>query len=377
MKNIKQMRGYIPLGGPGVNELVPEDDTDPLAGVCFTTRWFHERIGINFSEEFHSNPLVRFESMLKMKRHVRESFPQIRYFQKHDQNGFEQECATISGAFGICFVAMVYGLKVVYGEGAWPAIDIKSKLSIDDIKKLKPFDLSVNSAVEQLFHQMDIIEQNYGVIDGYINYQGVLNNAFKIRGTDILYDFIEDPGLALHLFDHITDTMINLIQLVQKRQRDSGFFVDSFVTSNCVVNMISPETYTDFLLPYDDKLSKAFSTFGVHTCNWVIDPYIDVLNKLENLAYIDCGPDSDLEKVKRVYSSARRGTSYEPNLMHKKTDREILLDIRKIYDKLGPCDITLPDVDVYTSDDDIIRFVNITESVFNQENGNTFSYLKG
>lgn len=257
-----------------------------------------------------------------------------------------------------------YFMTIPGGKGANQAvINPDTKLSIDDIKKLKPFDLSCNPVVEQLFGQMDIINKKWGKIDGYLNYQGILNNAFKIRGSEILTDMIDDPAMCHDLFAHITDTMDNLIHMVQKRQRESGFNIDSMCTSNCVVNMISPETYEKFILPYGIRLSKAFKSFGIHSCNWVIDPYIDQFNKIENESYIDFGSASDMIKVKKGFPNATREVFYNPAFLVTKLEEQVREDIEKIYTKLAPCELCLPDIDDFVPDEKIIKFVEMAKKI--------------
>ncbi len=45
-----------------------------------------------------------------------------------------------------------------------------------------------------------------------------------------------------------------------------------FTISNCLVNLISPEQYRDFVLPFDMKISTAFDLTGIHNCAWNANP---------------------------------------------------------------------------------------------------------
>ncbi|MCL2164053.1 MAG: hypothetical protein FWH55_06595 [Oscillospiraceae bacterium] len=356
-----QLRGYIPPSAPLNWEPVTGEEPPLRVGVSFTVRWFRERAGVDYSERYHIDPEYRYETLKKMKGHILKSFPGAAYFWEHG----EGEYATLSSVFGVCFVAMVYGLKPIYFADNWPAISPDEHLSVEQIKNLKPFDLINNPVVEQVFEQMDIIKRNWGVIDGYLNYQGVLNNAFKIRGTDIFMDMFDDPGFAHYLFEHITETMIALIQMIQKEQRESGFYIDSMSTSNCVVNMISPEVYEEFVLPYDIRLSKSFERFGIHSCNWVVDPYIDLFNRVENLGYVDFGSESDLEKIGRVFTGARKHVFYSASHLIGKSPDEWEWDVTRMCETLGPCDLSVPDIDLAIPDENIIRFIEIAEKVAN------------
>jgi hypothetical protein len=294
-----------------------------------------------------------------MKKHIAESFPESDYYKEHD----ESECATISGVFGVCFVGMVYGQNPVYYKNNWPGISPDDHLSLERIKSLKPLDLKNIPVVEQFFTQMDMIEKKWGKIDGYLNYQGVLNNAFKIRGSEIFTDMIDDPPLAHFIFEHITETMTDLALMIMRRQRESGFYIDSICTSNCVVNMISPETYAEFILPYDKKLSKAFDLFGMHSCNWPIDPYIDAFKTIEDLAYIDFGSGSDLERVEQEFPHARKHVFYNIDNLLNKSLEEQEIDVRRMYKALGECDLSVPDIEFGMDDGIINEFIAMTKKV--------------
>lgn len=363
----KLLKGYIPLGAPLNWEACPENEAPVRTVIGFTTNWFHQRAGVDFSEKFHKDPEYRFQSVLAMKKHVRETFPEIGYFSAHDQDGFEQECATISNVYGVCLVAMLYGLKPVYFPHIWPSMRPEDHLTAEQVKNLKPFDLKNHPIVEQLFEQMDFIQSKWGKIDGYINYQGVLNNAFKIRGSEIFMDMIDDPGMCRFLFEHITDTMINLAKMVQRRQRESGFQADCFGTSNCVVNMVSPEDYREQVLPFDRKIAEAFPAFGIHSCNWVLDPYVKEFSSIEKLGYIDFGSKSNLELVREYFPDARRMVFYDPDFLVSKSEEEVGKDIARMYQILGPCDICLPDVDLQIPDEKVRLFDRLVQGMLKSE----------
>ena len=119
--------------------------------------------------------------------------------------------------------------------------------------------------VEELFDQMAAIERQWGRICGYLNWQGVLNIAFELRGQDIFLDIHDRPELADHLFSTIGEVIIRLAQSVQQRQRESGFYVNHLCVSNCTINMISPQAYRRFLFRYDAKIAAKFRALrGTH-----------------------------------------------------------------------------------------------------------------
>ena len=61
--------------------------------------------------------------------------------------------------------------------------------------------------------------------------------------------------------------------------------------------MMSSRMYHQQLLEFDRRFGGSFDLFGIHTCNWTIDPYLEALAELPRLAYLDMGEQSDLDRV--------------------------------------------------------------------------------
>lgn len=359
--NNNQLRNYIPISGPATR--APCDGTEGQfrVSIGFTPRWFHQRLGIDFSEIWHKDPLYRYDSLVEMKKLLHREFPQIPNFIPHfDEKGIDLSCATLDGAYGAMLISLIYGLKVSYYKDNWPSTDTHENLPLETLQNLKPFDLDSNPAFQELMGQMDTIESHFGKISGYLNYQGVLNNAMRLRGQDIFMDMYDDPDFVHFLFDHIANTMIETVKRVQSRQRASGFPINLLSNSNCVINMISSDMYEEFVLPYDIKISKEFERFGIHTCNWNATPYIDSLRKIPKMGYIDMGMDTDMKRMKEVFPDARRAVLYSPVKIEELSLEEITADLKKIRDDISPCDIVLADIESTTPEDrvrDVLEIV--------------------
>ena len=129
--------------------------------------------------------------------------------------------------------------------------------------------------------------------------------------------------------------------------------------SNCVVSMISPQQYEELVLPLDQKLSLGYARFGVHTCNWVNDPYVDSLRKIEKMDYIDTGIGSDLERMKRLFPDARRAVLYTPGEGESQSLDKLTVDLTRIACEYALCDVLLADVEMTTSPEKIKAFLGI------------------
>ncbi|MHC4464039.1 MAG: hypothetical protein ACYS30_21805, partial [Planctomycetota bacterium] len=198
---------------------------------------------------------------------------------------------------------------------------------------------------------------------GFINFQGVLNNAYRLRGEKLFYDMIEAPQRCRGLFDCICTTMMDAAKRLHKRQLESSVKVDYFTVSNCLVNMISPEQYRDFLLPLDRRMGEAFGCIGIHNCAWNADPYVHDYATIPQLGYIDMGLDSDLARAKEVIASARRAIMFTPTDLVNKSLETIRADLERIARDYAPCDVVVGDIEAGTPDERIMAFLELCSEI--------------
>lgn len=351
-----QLRSYIAPACPATRAPCDGSESDMRIEFGFTPRWYREACGIDFSERWHLDPLYRHESVVAMRKELNRRFPSL---QLGGPNPAEVP-ATIDGIHGALTMALIFGLDVDYYPNLWPTARY-GYLSEDAIQALRVPDLSSVPVMVQIFDQMDTIEREFGRIEGYLNWQGVLNNAFRIRGPEIFSDLMMNPGLASHLFDVVANTMIAGMRLVYERQAPTGFVVRHATLSNCVVNMISPELYCEYVFPWDRVISESFAFFGIHNCAWNVDPYIEDYARIEKLGYVDMGIMSDLATAKRLCPNARRAIMYTPMDLVNKTADDLRKDLENIREQLSPCDIVMADVDAGTPDERVLEFARLAE----------------
>ncbi len=321
----------------------------------FEPAWFHRRCGVDFSERWHRDPYYRYETLKIMKEELVRSFPAATCWSGNNHD----DLATISGCYGSYVVYQVFGMPVQYGKDRWPDMVQGKKLSLAQIEQLDVDSLLKGSFVQELFSQMDMIESEWGKIHGYLNWQGIFNTAFQLRGQDIFLDLYDKPDHVHDFFAMICKVMIDLAKKVHERQRRSGFFINQLSVSNCTVNMISSQQYREFVFPYDRKIALNFERFGVHTCNWDITHYIDILKELPNLGYLDMGMQSDLSNIKRLFPHTRLAVIYSPVILYSESIERIKEDLGRIYREVAPCDVVMADIRWDTPDKKVNQFLDI------------------
>ena len=358
-ENVRQLISYIAPAAPATRRYAEGDEPFLRPEVGFTPNWYRQHASIDFGERWHVDPEYRRQTITITREELNRRFPGTRI------GGIDRPdkpLDLLTGVFGGSFIAAIYGVPIIYAQDNWPNC-AHQYLSDDEMASLAPPDLDTNEFFQRFMEQLDWIEQGEGQILGFINPQGILNNAQRLRGETIFQDMMESPELCTHLFDCIYQTMTDAVDRIHERQAKSGVDITFFTVSNCLVNMVSAKHYAELLLPWDQKIGERYGCIGIHNCAWTADPYVESYATVENLAYIDMGFESNLPQAKIAFPDARRSIMYTPMDVANKSFVEISDDFERIADLYGPCDIVLADIEAGTPDQKVRAVVNLCEEI--------------
>jgi hypothetical protein len=361
--SLQQIGGVIYDSCPLLFKLLKEETEKNRLTVSFTPNWYHKKLGIDFSKKWHTDPFYRQQSYIQMKKYMLDTFPEYDPLDIGDEHTYNNCPATIGAAFSIAFIPAIFGKSIEYCHNNWPSAT-GGYLTDKEVESLDIPNLDKNSFFHDFLIQLKKIHEVEGGIKGQLNYQGVLNNAIKLRGEQVFIDMLTRPSLSNHLFEVITKTMVNVVKKIYQLQKESGIETDDhFVTSNCTVNMISSQTYQEHLLKFDKMLADSFRHFGIHNCAWKVDPYLDAYAKIPNVAYLDFGLDSDFKKIKKLFPLTRRSLIYDPERLNIKSN-SFVEDFERIKNDLFPCDVILASLDTHISIERIHEFIKINQRLF-------------
>jgi hypothetical protein len=355
-----QLISYIAPGAPATRRPFSGELPFLRPEIGFTPKWFRNALGIDFGERWHKDPDFRRQTRIEMYDLLNRRFPGAGIGQTGDK-----AVDILTGTYGTLAIASIYGIPARFENDQWPASEHKY-LSDDEIVKLALPDLDRNPFFCTLMEQVDHIGELEGKIIGYMNWQGVLNNAQRLTGQNILVDMYTAPEKIKHLLECVSTTMIDAAFRLQKKQNSYKDTFQFFTVSNCLVNMIEPALYEEFILPFDKKIADAFGTIGIHNCAWSATPYLGSYSRVRNVAYIDMGMDSDMEKARRLFPDARRAIMYRPVDVANKSINEIKADIMKIAKHYGPCDLVAADIEDGTPDRKILDIIRLCKEISDQ-----------
>jgi hypothetical protein len=337
---------YIAPGAPATRRPATGNEPYLRTEIGFTPAWYRQHAEIDFGERFHTDPAYRRDCVVAMRRVLRERFPGTR-IGGADRN--EGPLDVLTGTYGAGTVAAIYGVPLVYYPDNWPNC-AHHHLTDEELARLEPPDLDRNPHFNRLLEQVDWIARSEGAVTGFINWQGVLNNAHRLRGERLFLDMMDEPDKARHLFACVAQTMADGIRRLHERQRASGVDYRFVTVSNCLVNLVSPNIYREQLLPFDQQLAALYGCIGIHNCAWNATPYLESYARVPGVAYLDMGADTDLALAKSLFPKSRRAVMVPPVAATRRPVAELVAEAGRIARELGPCDLVFADLEAGTPD---------------------------
>ena len=309
----------------------------------FMPAWWEREYGITFGKDFHLDAGVHRQTLLKMNGILEERFGNLPGFMPGSDYSNTYACER---RYGDAFIPSLFDATVHFDDASGHPFTELMNLGDKQVEQLTVPDLSENPVVRSVF---DMQKGGFAATAGEIGSEGVINIAYVLRGQELFIDMIEKPDLFDHLCEVVWKTIDELVHLVRNWQSPGR--PTHFVNCDCLINMISGEMYRDRLYRYEERFSESFDLFGIHTCNWTVDPYLDVLAVLSGrLKYLDMGADSDLDKVHRLFPDLKPAVFYHPEKLRQLTEGEICRDIAEMCRRIGRGFILVSDLEEGTED---------------------------
>jgi len=260
------------------------DRVPVLAGIG--TRYWLPIIGLSFLEYF-SSPRVMFKAQLKAMKWLFEHLRDDRF-----QFAVFPDFQNVREASGL-------GCKVVFREG-FPWIEkpiIKDESDIIRIKKADMTRQGLTAKMIYFYREMKRMAKGYRIITQGGSHElevwpgmgtdGPFTNVAWIRGpTQLLRDVMKRPEFVHELMDIVTEKIIEFNMTLRELAclpDDCGIGIaDDFAA------YLSPDHYREFVLPYHERIYKAFKTKhrSIHLCG-KIDHLLEILVKEERISRLD------------------------------------------------------------------------------------------
>ena len=312
--------------------------------VVFHPDWWHRNYNINFTEDYFFDPKKRVEVELLHRQVMHERFGGD--WSDTGQLTPKPVMGPVHLAAGY-LVSAVLGCQLRFVKNSAPEI-IPKNMSDEEVLALKVPDITISEPMNKVINLMDQLEDEFGYVEGDINWQGLLNVALDLRGQQFLMDYHLNPPLARRLLDVIYETTINIVNTIKNRTGTSSTSVNRIahlvnpllnVHSNCSVTMIPVELYNEFHLPYENKLSKELEPYGIHHCGNDMHRFADTY-ATTNAVFFDVGWGSDIAACRAALPDAILSLRMDPVLMEQWSVKEVKTELERCLNEAGPLDKT-------------------------------------
>lgn len=270
----------------------------PEVNVTFSEQWWYERSGIDFSEHSWTDPILRTERDMAMRRWLYEHFGDAGLGEADPK-----PMPTIE-AYGHRFVPALFGCEVRYAKNQAPC-EVPLYLDIEHMGTLEAPDLDTAPVIRKAKADAEVLTKKYGWCDGTINWGGPLNAGMSIIGQELLTAFAVAPDAASHVLNTVAKTLIRLhdevcatISPQFHNPKNRTIFI-----GDCQVIMVSPKTYHEYVLPHDLWLRNQAVEYHLHHCGRITS-YLDAYSELSPLAWIQPGWGSDIAATRRTFPEA-------------------------------------------------------------------------
>lgn len=182
--------------------------------------------------------------------------------------------------FGTIVGASAFGCNVVWHPKQDPAADPRyyPVKTAEDIKKLEIPDPEKAGLMPKVLDFLRYMKGNSFLPVGITDFQGPLTTANQLMGYDkLIYLSYDDPAAMHELMDKVTE---GLIRWVKKQKEVIGEPMNYCISDQQVYTgkhagvwfsdddavLMSPDTYREFVVPYNSRILKEFGGGCIHYC---------------------------------------------------------------------------------------------------------------
>jgi uroporphyrinogen-III decarboxylase len=257
--------------------------------------------GHNFYD-YMNNPDIMMEVQLSMQRWIRFNVP-----MDQEMGMPEKEWAGVGIDFQNVREAAWLGCEVRYNDNDVPdTIPVlrEQKEKLDDMQIPDPLHGGLMEKEYEFYSYLEEKRKSFRfegkpvarTIPGAIGTDGPFTVAAKLRGlTEVCTDIYEDPAFVRRLLDFATESIV-VRNKAWMELTGQAYPAKSWHFGDDYIEILSRETYREFVLPCHKRLVSYFSTGGpnsVHLCGKA-QHLFKILRDELNVQCFECGFPTDL-----------------------------------------------------------------------------------
>jgi len=307
----------------------------------FNPNWWFRECGISFDESFYLDPERRIENDQTMRKTLFERFR----LEEPDPSP-RPILGSMHVAGGFVIPALL-GAEVQFGENQAPYA-VPLELSREQVMRLEVPDVENLWPLKQLLAQAGELSGRFGYVLGDVNTDGILNTALCLRGQQLYLDFYDDPELVAHLARVVGETIGRVAGRIRQISGSASIAVNRsildvdsriFLSANCSLQMVSPETYASQLLPAERHLADGLRPYGVHHCGDNCHVFAGYYSDL-GVVFVDVGAGSDIRAVRSALPDVFLNLRLQPTDMLTESPEHMRGEVCRMIHESGRTDKT-------------------------------------
>ncbi len=337
--------------------------------VIFTPQWWHRNYGLTFQEDFFFDPRTRVANERLMRHALHERFGDLGLGQSEAENRPVVGPVHLAAGF---MASAVLGCEIKFSEDGPPQV-IPANLTHEQVMNLRVPDLVNTAPMKQQVHMMDVLEGEFGYLEGDVNWGGVQNVALDLRGQQLFLDYCDNPALADHLLNVVAQTELEMATYIRNRTGTTSLSTNRIVASldsrvnlhsNCSVTMVSNGTYEQFLLRHDQYLADHLQSYGIHYCGTDMEHVLAGFARINGVEFFDVGWGSDIARCRHALPDAFFSLRLSPVRLKTATVEDVRNDLNHLLDRVGPLDraaVCCVNIDCGTPDENVREIFRVVE----------------
>ena len=182
--------------------------------------------------------------------------------------------------FGTIVTASAFGCKVEYFPKADPAANPRHYpvQTADDVRRLEPIDPEQDGLMPKVLEFLRYMKASSFLPVGITDFQGPLTTANQLMGYDkLIYLMFDHPELMHRLMEVVTESLIRWVKkqkevigeplnwCISDQQVYTGANAGVWFSDDDAV-LMSPDTYREFVVPYNSRILTEFGGGCIHYC---------------------------------------------------------------------------------------------------------------
>ncbi len=308
--------------------------------IVFHPNWWYHEAGITFEREHFFDPDRRVNNEMKMRRTLWERFGQFGYGEEHPRP--EPVVGPVHLAAGF-MVSSLWGCEVRYYKNNSPVVEPRN-ITIAELDAMDAPDPEDNLEFRDLFKLIRTLRERFGYVTGDIGWGNLQNLALDMTGHEIFLAYYDDPPAVHRIYDKMNRNVIEVLSRIRRETGTTSISVNRSVErvdpainlqSNCSVQMISNDTYEEFLLPHEIRLSRELQPYGIHHCGDNMHTVAEGYSKVKEACFFDVGWGADITRCRELIPDAFFNIRLSPVKILTCTPDEVEHDLVNLLEHAG------------------------------------------